>query len=720
MKRCISLFLAIVFALIMVSACAPNNPAPDNPGGDGDGDGGGQVENMTKTEKEYRAFTDDLRNLPMNFIYDDRYFSGINPDVFALKSKTTQQLENKEESVYVFGLDDVLEIKLVTAFYKEYNAYEWTVYFSNVSTNKNSAQLRSVNAVDMVFNGGNPHVKGIMGDAVNQYRPYDYDLKEKPVTFAGTSGRATHGHFPYFNVETDDGGAMLAIGWAGTWQADFVCGKDGESTRFTGTGTTGMNTYLKPGETVRTPLIAVVRYYERDEDLATNAWRRWYVDCNMPKESVENPVPVQPKLAYWMALDTGKPNSDGSISEDYTTWKPSLDVMYKHGLRVDIRWFDAGWYIDADGGSPVSDWWGTVGTWVLDPNKWPDDTFRESVEYAEQNGTQTMVWYEPERVTHIDGLVANYGYNREWIISDHGNNGYYLNNIGIPECYEWTEARVLESLKASGAHVYREDFNMDPAIFFSVGDGYQGDGRKGITENLYYQGHYKLWDAIIEYCAENGKSTYVDSCASGGGRNDLESMRRGVPFLRSDSDRTTIALRLAMTTTLVKWLPFTGAMAKEANSQLGDGVMDEYVLRATYLPAVAYAGAFSRQEDQIDWATFRKSQAEYEIVSQYFYKDFYVLTPYRGVGNNTQWTAYQYFDAEKSEGVVQAFRPDDCSDKQFTVQLRGLDPNKMYSVTDCDGVNTIAKVKGSALMNGIKLYAENPRTAIVLMVKAVG
>ena len=51
---------------------------------------------------------------------------------------------------------------------------------------------------------------------------------------------------------------------------------------------------------------------------------------------------------------------------------------------------------------------------------------------------------------------------------------------------------------------------------------------------------------------DNGKYTYVDSCASGGGRNDLESMRRGVPFLRSDSDRTTAAIRLAMTSSFSK------------------------------------------------------------------------------------------------------------------------------------------------------------------------
>ena len=38
-----------------------------------------------------------------------------------------------------------------------------------------------------------------------------------------------------------------------------------------------------PGEKMRTPLVAFVRYDGRDIDRATNLWRRWLIDCNLRK-----------------------------------------------------------------------------------------------------------------------------------------------------------------------------------------------------------------------------------------------------------------------------------------------------------------------------------------------------------------------------------------------------------------------------------------------------
>lgn len=45
------------------------------------------------------------------------------------------------------------------------------------------------------------------------------------------------------------------------------------------------------------------------------------------------------------------PNSDGSISDCHTTWKPSLERMIAENSKVDYRWLDAGWYVCPDGTS---------------------------------------------------------------------------------------------------------------------------------------------------------------------------------------------------------------------------------------------------------------------------------------------------------------------------------------------------------------------------------
>ena len=716
MKKFVSLLLAcaLIFPAICAVGCGEGGESQVPPqGGENQGSGDVEENKMTETEKEYYSFIDDLSNFPVNFVYKDKYYGGFDSErIQELSRKESEEGEKKSITIEM-RLDDTLSVKVETAFYRDYDAYEWTVYFTN-NGNSNSGILKYINAVDMEIAGKDAHLKGILGDHENQYVPYDRDLREEDVEFVSTSGRATHIYFPYFNVETESGGAMLALGWGGTWRAGFSYDDETQKTKFTGTGTVGMETYLKPQETVRTPLVAVVRYYERNEDVATNAWRRWFVDCNMPKEDAKSASPVQPHTSMMLAYDTGRANSDGSISEYYGSWKRSMDAYYDNGLTADFRWFDAGWYFDPYGKTVESDWWGTVGTWELDSVKWPQNTFRESVEYGHKNGTKTLMWFEPERVTHLDGMVANYGYKYEWVLSDHGNNNVFINNLGIPECLEWTLDRIIQTMEETGIDMYREDFNLDPGIFWSIGDGYEGNNRTGITENLYIQGHYALWDGILEYCAENGKCTFIDSCASGGGRNDLESMRRAVPFLRSDSDRTTTGLRLAMTTSLVKWLPYTGAVAKESDGQLMNGVTDLYVLRTTYLPHMDLQAAFYHDQDKIDWETLRQGLAEWEIVSDFFLKDFYTLTPYRGVNDRSNWTAYMYFDAEKDEGIVQAFRPIDCTEREYTVKLKGIDPDAFYSVTDFEGVNSVPKVKGSALLNGFRFVAEEPRTAILL------
>lgn len=671
---------------------------------------------MTQAEKEYEQMIGDLSSFPINFVYDGVYYSGFAPKNFKEEERTRTQDGAKTSVNIVLSLENRFKVKLNTAYYRGYEAYDYTVYFENPS-NENSGVLKYVNTADMKFGGKNAVLKGILGDHDNQYAPYEYDLKQNAVNFTSTLGRATHIYFPYFNLENDNGGALLAIGWGGTWQADFIYDETEGNTRFVGSGTVGMNTYLKPQETVRTPLIGVVRYYERNEDKAMNAWRKWVVDYNMPKERAKSDKVVQPFTSTMLAYDTGRPNSDGSISEGYDTWQRSLDSYYNHGLTADFRWVDAGWYYDPYGKTVPSDWWGTVGAWDLDNVKWPGDSFKQSTDYARAHGTKTFLWFEPERVTHLDGMVANYGYNREWVLSDHGNNNCYLNNLGNKDCLNWTLNKIIKVMEENGIDMYREDFNMDPYLFWNIGDGYEGDNRKGITENKYMQGHYALFDGIIEYCAQNGKCTYVDSCASGGGRNDLETLRRSVPLLRSDSDRTSVELRLAMTTRLVRWIPFTGASSKESDSPLANGVMDTYVLRASMLPHFGYQAAYYHDRNTLDWETLKHGQKEWEEISQYFYSDFYVLTPYRAVDDNKNWTVYEYFDADKNSGVIQAFRLPKCDEKTYTVSVKGVKADKYYTIRDIDGTNSVAKVKGSALIKGFPILAESARQAVTLYIE---
>ncbi|MEI6579142.1 MAG: hypothetical protein WCN92_06710, partial [Eubacteriales bacterium] len=557
-------------------------------------------ESRMATYEEYHSYIDDLSNLPVSFLYGAQKYSGLGR--FKEISRTNDTVGKKETTeIVLLNNDKKLQVTVESAYYPDYNAYEWTVGFKNIGT-KNTAVLSCVTAANMYFRGSDPVIKGIKGDGDGWYEPYNYDVTLSTRSFISKDGRATDNNFPYFNLETDSGGTMIAIGWPGTWTANFSYDYKG-ITHFTGSGTNGLCTYLKPGETVRTPLMAFLKYFERNEDKATQLWRNWYIDCNMPSETAESTEPIQPKTCFHLSTDSPNPSSDGSVGFEHSSWKASFDKVFAENIHFDYQWYDAGWYYDENGQSIWSDW-GRTGTLTHVKDKWPDGTFLEMTNTLRQSGTKTLLWFEPERigVKDFDAFCKNYGYNSNWKI------GTNLSNLGNPACLEWTFNKIKTVLDETGVDLYREDFNTNPASNWTKADVLEGLFRTGITENKYVQGHLALWDRIIAYCAQTGRSTIIDSCASGGRRNDLETMRRAVPFLRSDADRYTPEIRLSVTTTFMKWIPCNGTNMLAPFA--ADTAATKYLSRVSFLPINAYGGAWSR-DPNLNFNTLRTALNEW-------------------------------------------------------------------------------------------------------------
>ena len=666
-----------------------------------------------QAEEAYRSIVQSPASFPFSFCYNDKRIQGFPEDLFTEISRKTVESDDRIVTYLDFSLDDTLQVSVRYTFYPLHGVSDWVITFSNPGR-ENSGVISDAASV-LTFAGGHPVLKGILGDHVNQYRPYITDLTSEPVHFQSDSGRPTHVNFPYFNLEYGSGGAMLAIGWAGTWQADFCYDRDADRTIYTARAVNTLCTYLKPGESIRTALFVCAPYMNREEDFAANYWRSWFIHSNLPKAD-KSGAPLKPFTAACLASDTGRPNTDGSISEDYTTWRPSLEKMLAEDVRVDFRWMDAGWYAAADG-RPVdgsthdNDWHSTIGTWEPDPVKWPGRTFLESTEFARAHGMKTLLWFEPERVCDVPALEKNYGYRPEWAI--HG----YVNNIGDPDCLAWTLGQITKTLTENRVEMYREDNNCDPGEIWRELDECEGENRRGITESRLVDAHYRMWDAIIVCTTSYGGCAFVDSCASGGGRNDLESLRRGVPLLRSDSDRTTAALRLSMTTSFNKWIPFCGSINKEKGAQLdAKGIVDDYVWRASYLPAVTVDSQYVQDPDQ-DFEVLRKGLKEWKRVSEYLLCDFYVHTPWHPEKEKNGFTAYSFFDDEKREGVLLAFRQEDCVENALTIRLPYVREDAVCLLKDEDS-GEVLRVNGKEMMEkGVTLRFVHPRQARLLWVR---
>ena len=657
----------------------------------------------------------DADRFPVSFVYDDRKYT-------SLTALTCISRELTEENGRLllnasWRLDENVVVRVQAAYNEEYGQSEYTVFFENQGSQP-SKILKDVAALDYAFEGENPLLRGILGDHENQYAPYETDLSLQDAFHQSSGGRATHICFPYFNLVHGDGGTLIALGWAGTWNAMFS--KTSSGTKAVLCSIPSLKAVLLPGESVRTGLIVLLPYSGRDKQDAMNLWREWFINCNMPRFDATGKA-IQPFSTAGFANDTGLPNSDGSISERYFTWKPSLDKILAEGLHPDFRWFDAGWYPDPAGNTVETDWYGTIGAWQIDPVKWPGETFRESVDEFHKHGIRTFVWFEPERVTHVDDMVKNHGYKREWAIEA---GGAITNNIGDPECLEWTAKRITDMMLKNNVDLFREDNNANHYFTWKQLDLQTGKQmnlpRRGIAENHSIVGHYKLWDHILAFCAENGKCTFVDSCASGGGRNDIESLRRGVPFMRSDADRTTTALRLSMSSAFNQWIPFHGSSSKETVYELeastGKG-SDAYVYRASYLPILNYGEAFVHNPD-LDYDLMRAFIGEWESIRHLLTKDMYVLTPWHARASRTGWTAFAYDAPGTGESLLLAFRQEECEEETCTVSLPFAEESARYELVNAD---TLEKetFSGAELKQGLTLSLKEKRSCLMYRIARI-
>ncbi|MBP3332416.1 MAG: alpha-galactosidase [Clostridia bacterium] len=668
---------------------------------------------LLRAKKEFEAFILSPESFPASFSYGGKTYNGFGD--LELIEKDVTDTDTGVDFTMKFALDKNIAISVKGKYCSEFGEYEYTIYFENVGDSASDV-ISDLYCLDKAFNGENGALRGILGDHENFYKGYEKDLSAEEVYFKSENGRATHIVFPYFDLVHGDGGSLIALGWAGTWDAKFL--SDGKSVSLRARSCLNLSTVLLPGEIIRSALVVIIPYLGRDQFNATNLWREWFMKYNLPKANLKG-EDLKPFTTVFWANDTGLPNSDGSISERSFTWRPTFKKMLEKNIHPDFRWFDAGWYFDPSGNTVESDWWGTIGTWDLDTVKWPDGSFRESVDACHEVGIKTFVWFEPERVTHVEDLAKNYGYNPEWGITT-GN--VTTNNIGDDECLEWTFGRISKMLGENNVDLFREDNNSNPAGSWALIDERENQKhalpRNGIGENKAICGHYKLWDKILTFCGENGKCTFLDSCASGGGRNDIESMRRGIPFMRSDFDRTSSAMRLSQTSSFCKWVPFHGSSTKETVHQLeaeaGRGT-SPYVWRASFLPVMNYGLQFVQNPD-IDYELFHKNLNEWHDIKHLLTKDLYVLTPWHHHEDKSAWTVLAYDDSEIGESILLGFRMEDSADDSFVAKLPFANEGSKYVLTNVDTLEEI-ELDADALRSGITLKLNEPKSSVLIKIK---
>lgn len=627
--------------------------------------------------------------LPFSFVFDGRSAAEFLRS-WPRKETVERLADGRVRRVLIFTDPKTgLEVTCTATEFTKFPTCEWTLVFKNTGT-ADTPIIEGIKAADLAVTRPAEtefvlHYSCGASSTAMDYAPLDKVLKKgSRESFTPSGGRPANGAWPYYNVQWKDGGVILAVGWGGQWESEFSR-DDGRRLRFRA-GQQLTHFRLRPGEEAHAPRIIVQLWKGGDWIGAQNVWRRWMKAHNMPRSGGELPKPI---------LCTYTGHTGPVIKELAEATEQSqlhcLERYVEEKIDQDYWWVDAGWY-------PCHGDWHNTGTWEVDRERFPNG-LKAISDVAHSKGMKMLLWFEPERVTPKTWLSENHP---EWLL------GGTLLNLRHPEARQWLTDHVDRTMTQERIDLYRQDFNMNPLSLWRANDA---PNRQGMTENKHVTGYMRFWDELRERRPE----LLIDSCASGGRRNEPNAMARAVPLWRSDHAYHVVAGQ-CITYGASLWLPYFGTGVTASASRVyapGPTPVEPYAFWSTATPAINLT--LDIRQRGIDYAKLRELIREWRSVNTYYYGDYYPLLPY---GHDEDvWIAWQFHDAGTGNGMIQAFRREESVYRTAQLKPRSLDPEATYTVTAISSGDTI-EMDGKAMMNsGVPVTIDSQPGTVVLVYK---
>ncbi len=577
-----------------------------------------------------------------------------------------------------------LQVQVDARCWRDYPAVDWLVRLTNRGQ-ADTPLIESLQAADMPLNTGNSRTPmtwhRLLGDSVSArtFLP-DPVLIEPGRTekYAPQRGRPSQETaFPFWNVQYGDQGLITAIGWSGQWSAEYSR-TDAGATRFrAGMETTRLR--LHPGESIRTPRVLLMAW-QGSRVNAQNRFRRLMLHHYVPQvesKPLRLPIALQPFDRYWQR--PGWPAEQAQLEA----------AEAAHTLGCDTYWFDAAWF---PGMFPNG-----VGNWEHKPDDFPRG-LKPIADRLHQYGMQFILWFEPCRVAEGSRIAREHP---EYV---HGGSKGGLYKLDDPAALAFLTDLISRRIAEYDLDVYREDFNIDPLPFWQMADA---PDRQGITEIRFVEGHYAFWDAL----RARKPGLWIDNCASGGRRIDLETCMRSVPLWRSDTSCWAghPEWNQMQSMALAQYIPLFTASAWDS---------EPYVFRSSATGGLICELGYL--EAGFDPARVRQLLDEVKANRAAWYGDYYPLSPI-----NTeldQFTAWQLHRPDLQSGIVLAFRRPQSATRGLVVDLAGIDPKRRYRLELVDEAlkRRVRTVSGASLItNGLTISIAQPGESLLVRYRAV-
>ena len=604
--------------------------------------------------------------------------------------------------------DSGLAVTGQVAVYEESGVTEWVLHLENQSRS-NSPILSRIYPLDILLpaqtprcgfpsgyeEDGNGYTDFILhyfhGSEANahDYEPFHQRLGEhglRQFVLSACAGRSSNGHMPFFNLQTGaESGVFFAVGWSGQWQALFDVQDDGRLR--VRAGMEDAHFHLLPGEQVRTPSIVMMAWAGLLED-SWNQWRRFLRRHKSP-ELADQPCMPTTWANSWFTFDCGR-----GVNE--ANQLAFLDGAADLGLEYMV--IDAGWY-----DCPHPYWWDGVGNWDRPRKDAFPNGFAPIFERAKERGIGFGIWFEFERAAISSQVVKEHP---EWVLGateQHTcmaatvdvNHTSCLLDLGRRDVQDWI-LDVIDAYAVQGMVWLRHDFNADPLDIWRVVDS---SNRRGVTEIRYVEGLYRIYDEI----RRRHPGMFVEGCASGGRRIDIETISRNHGYWASDlmcgTPEPMQAHILGFNHILLPHWHHATLRRKNAPLRQGSGQAHTPYMFFSFLGGAPCIGWDTRDES-IDSVLTHQWLATFMSMRHLTEGDFYPLTECSL--SEQAWSAVQFHRPDIEEGLVAAFRRPASPYETASFPLRALDPEVEYCFTSALGTEAFTKA-GTAARRGISI-----------------
>lgn len=406
----------------------------------------------------------------------------------------------------------------------------------------------------------------------------------------------------------------------------------------------------------------------------------------LPGGSIEAGAPVFQKYL----LKNKFQDSKKTAPVVYNSWFDDFEFLDVDRLRrqletaksigCEVFTIDAGWY-----GAGEGDWFTQAGDWREKQNAAFKGGMFDFAEEVRSFGLGFGLWMEPERFGTQVPVVKEHP---DWFV--YNGSGYYYPDLKNQEAYNYILHEIVKLVECYKLVWLKIDFNFEPAI----------DPR---GEEFY--SYYHLWYRIMDELRSKYPGLFVEGCASGGMRLDINTLSHNDAHFMSDSVNPVDSLRIYQGALLrlpggrlTKWavlrsagngIPGYGIPVDEAPVTLvtpGGAVWDtSTTVSADFASTAALTGIFglggdisSLPKEDLECLerhiTFFKKWREFIISSV-----SHMLTPVRPKEDRSGWVAFQLQDIAKSGNLLFVYRLEDTQEKR-AFRLKELDKNKRYEI----------------------------------------